>query len=58
MEYTPDDFKAVLDMIASGRLDVRPWIGQQVCLADVGKAFDDLSARTIDNIKVIINPAL
>src|SRR5207244_1681454 len=37
------NFEAVLDMMAEGRLDVRPLISHRFCLSDASRAYEILS---------------
>jgi threonine dehydrogenase-like Zn-dependent dehydrogenase len=51
------DFPAVIEAIASGRLDPRPMITSRIGLDDaVARGFDRLAAATPSEIKVLVSP--
>jgi L-iditol 2-dehydrogenase len=53
----PSDYADALEMIASGRFQVKDMITHRLCLADIQKGFQ-LVAGARDSIKVIIEPWL
>jgi (R,R)-butanediol dehydrogenase / meso-butanediol dehydrogenase / diacetyl reductase len=53
--YTTDEFRAVIDAFASGRIDPSPFLSRRFDLSLVNDAFDDL-ARTAASAKILIEP--
>lgn len=58
MEYSMDDFEAVLRLIAIGILDVKPYISREISLEAVQQAFTDLMREDCCDVKVLIDPSL
>lgn len=53
--YTPEEFSATLDSIATGQVDVAKLITAEVSLDDVPKAFEML-AQPDEHVKVLVTP--
>jgi (R,R)-butanediol dehydrogenase / meso-butanediol dehydrogenase / diacetyl reductase len=54
--YQPDEFRAVIDAFASGRVDPSPLITRSVGLADLNETFDKLMSAP-DDLKVVVDPS-
>lgn len=54
--YTKEEFKTVIDAIASKQLDVRRFIDDIVPLEKVQASFERLTSGTDDAIKILIDP--
>jgi 2-desacetyl-2-hydroxyethyl bacteriochlorophyllide A dehydrogenase len=55
--YRPDEFRAVVDAFASGRVDPTGLVTRTVGLADLDEAFTSLATSPRD-LKVLVDPAL
>ena len=53
--YTPDEFRTVIDVFATGRIDPSPLVARSVDLARVEEAFDDLTRASADG-KILVTP--
>jgi (R,R)-butanediol dehydrogenase/meso-butanediol dehydrogenase/diacetyl reductase len=53
--YRPDEFRAVIDAFASGRIDPAPLITRTVTFADLDRTFETL-AHSPDDVKVVVDP--
>jgi 2-desacetyl-2-hydroxyethyl bacteriochlorophyllide A dehydrogenase len=54
--YRPDEFRAVVDAFATGRVDPTPLVTRTVGLADLDKAFASLADSPRD-LKVLVDPS-
>jgi len=54
--YTPDDFKAALNMISSGKASVKPLVTNVLPLDAVSEGFKLLSEKAEGVIKVVLKP--
>ena len=55
--YEQDEFASALQLIASGRIDWRSWISEQVSLDQVASAFERLATNE-ETVKMLVNPML
>jgi 2-desacetyl-2-hydroxyethyl bacteriochlorophyllide A dehydrogenase len=55
--YRPDEFRAVVDALATGRLDPAPLVTRTVGLTDLDDAFSSLATSPTD-LKVLVDPTL
>ncbi|MEM8903153.1 MAG: zinc-binding dehydrogenase [Actinomycetota bacterium] len=54
--YTHDDFDLTIDLIATGRLPVKPLHDQTTDLAGLGEVFEDLAGGASQRTKVLVDP--
>ena len=54
--YTHDDFDLTIDLIADGRLPVKPLHDQTTDLAGIGAVFEELAAGGSQRTKVLVDP--
>lgn len=53
--YNPTDVKKALDLIASGRVDVKAMVTHRFQIAEAARAFEMIAKRSEDCVKVILN---
>jgi len=53
--YTMDDFVTGLRLVQAGRINIRQYATRFVTLQQVPQTFDDLVAKKIDDVKVIVD---
>jgi len=56
--YVPTDIDLALDLIAAGKVDVKPLITHVFSLDDIRKGFEVLEGKKEEVIKVVIRPSL
>ena len=55
--YRPDEFRAVVEAFATGRVDPTPLVTRTVGLADLDQAFASLATSPTD-LKVLVDPTV
>ena len=53
--YVPADFRRALDLVASGKVDVKAMITHRFPISEAARAFDLVDKRLEDCVKVILN---